>query len=167
MILKSLCNFLILMFLISCAGNSSKNDEFSKQLELEAPETLYDNAMLMFEKKQYEEANKIFINIERIYPLSNEAIQSQIMQGFIDYMLLDYDSGIMKFTKIIKSVSFDASNIFFDKLLLSLTKILIMFRLENSLLSFKEKESDITCIVLFFIIFPYKKNLLLLVQEHF
>ncbi len=102
MILKSLCYLLFLIFLISCSGNSSKNEAFSKQLELENPETLYTNAMIMFEKKQYEEANTIFINIERIYPLSNEAIQSQIMQGFTDYMLLDYDSAIIKFTKIIK-----------------------------------------------------------------
>ena len=55
----------------------------------------------MFDKQQYDQAIVIFENIERIYPLSNEAIQSQIMQGFIDYILLDYDNAILKFSKII------------------------------------------------------------------
>ena len=57
--------------------------------------------MLMFENKEYELATNKFKNIERIYPLSNEAIQSQIMQGFINYILLDYDTAIFQFSRII------------------------------------------------------------------
>ena len=44
----------------------------------------------------------IFENIEKIYPLSNEAIQSQIMSAFIDYARLDYDTAILKFNRLIK-----------------------------------------------------------------
>ena len=58
--------------------------------------------MVLFDNQQYEEAIKIFDNIEKIYPLSNEAIQSQIMLGFIDYILLKYDDSILKFSRIIK-----------------------------------------------------------------
>ena len=57
--------------------------------------------MLMFDNQQYELATDKFKNIERIYPLSNEAIQSQIMQGFINYIILDYDTAIFQFSRII------------------------------------------------------------------
>ena len=40
--------------------------------------------------------------IEKLYPMSNEAIQSQIMSGFIDYGNLNYDDAIYKFSRIIK-----------------------------------------------------------------
>ncbi len=53
--------------------------------------------MLIFDNQQYELAADKFKNIERIYPLSNEAIQSQIMQGFINYINLDYDTAIFQF----------------------------------------------------------------------
>ena len=46
-------------------------------------------------------SSRRFKNIERIYPLSNEAIQSQIMLGFINYILLDYDTAILQFSRII------------------------------------------------------------------
>ncbi|MDC0217151.1 outer membrane protein assembly factor BamD, partial [Pelagibacteraceae bacterium] len=58
-------------------------------------------AMLMFDNQQYDQANEQFKIIERIYPLSNEAIQSQIMLGFINYILLDYDTAILQFSRII------------------------------------------------------------------
>jgi len=102
MILRSVFNLLILIFIICCSSNNNKNNAFSEQVEFSSPESQYTKAMLMFDKQQYDQAIVIFENIERIYPLSNEAIQSQIMQGFIDYILLDYDNAILKFSKIIK-----------------------------------------------------------------
>ena len=99
--LKSLINILILFLLINCSGNNNKsiNNKFT---DFEPPEEQYVNALKLFENQKYEEANLIFKNIERVYPLSKEAIQSQIMQGFADYVLLDYDSAINKFTRVIK-----------------------------------------------------------------
>ncbi len=102
MILKFLLSSFVLFFLVSCSNNSSNDKLFSKETQSELPEIQYSKAMLLFDKKQFDQANEIFEDIERIYPLSNEAIQSQIMQGFIDYILLDYDSGILIFSKIIK-----------------------------------------------------------------
>jgi len=90
-----------MFFLINCSGNNKKDSIHSLDSQLEKPESQYTKAILLFDKTEYEKANEIFKNIERIYPLSNEAIQSQIMQGFIDYLTLDYDSGIIKFSKII------------------------------------------------------------------
>ncbi len=98
--------FLVILFvsfsILNCTGDSSGNNNFSKEFQYESPELQYKNAMIIFQKEQYGEAKKIFQNIERIYPLSNEAIQSQIMLGFTDYVLLDYDAAIIKFSKIIK-----------------------------------------------------------------
>jgi len=101
MILRSVFNLLILIFIICCSSNNNKNNTVLEQSEFSSPESQYTKAMLMFDKQQYDQAIVIFENIERIYPLSNEAIQSQIMQGFIDYILLDYDNAILKFSKII------------------------------------------------------------------
>ncbi len=91
----------ILFFLLSCSTNNVDNSKISNQDKIPSPESKYTEAMIMFDKKQYGQAVEIFKNIERIYPLSNEAIQSQIMQGFTDYIILDYESAIYKFDKII------------------------------------------------------------------
>ena len=100
MILRYVFTFLTFVYLTNCSGNS-KNDELSEQNEFSSPEIQFTQAMLMFDNQQYEIATDKFKNIERIYPLSNEAIQSQIMQGFINYVLLDYDTAIFQFSRII------------------------------------------------------------------
>ena len=101
MILRYILKFIVLLLLINCSDNSDKNTNQLKQKEFASPEIQYSAAMKKFDEKQYAESINIFKNIERIYPLSNEAMQSQIMSGFIDYILLDYDSAILKFSKII------------------------------------------------------------------
>ena len=85
---------------MNCSGNSSKDKLFS-QNEFSSPEIQYAEAMLFFDNQEYELAADKFKNIERIYPLSNEAIQSQIMQGFINYIILDYDTAIFQFSRIL------------------------------------------------------------------
>ncbi len=67
-----------------------------------SPQSAYIKAMQKFDNKNIAESIIIFENIIKIYPLSNESIQSQIMLGFIDYSRLDYESAIIKFTKLIK-----------------------------------------------------------------
>ena len=98
MILRYILKILILIFLINCSGNLDNNT----QKKFESPESQYVVAMSLFNEEKFEEAKKIFKNIEKIYPLSNESIQSQIMLGFIDYIILDYDGAILKYNKIIK-----------------------------------------------------------------
>ena len=100
MILRYVFTFLTFVYFINCSGNLNK-DEISNQDEFSSPEIQFTQAMLMFDNQQYEVASNKFKNIERIYPLSNEAIQSQIMQGFINYILLDYDTAIFQFSRII------------------------------------------------------------------
>jgi outer membrane protein assembly factor BamD len=100
MILRYVFLIIAFTYLINCSGNSNK-DKLSDQDEFSPPEIQFTQAMLMLDNQQYELATSKFKNIERIYPLSNEAIQSQIMQGFINYILLDYDTAIFKFSRII------------------------------------------------------------------
>jgi outer membrane protein assembly factor BamD len=100
MFLRYIIIFSTIVYLTNCSVNSNK-DELSGQDEFSAPEIQFTQAMLMFDNQQYEQATYKFKNLERIYPLSNEAIQSQIMQGFINYILLDYDTAIFQFSRII------------------------------------------------------------------
>jgi outer membrane protein assembly factor BamD len=100
MILRYVFTIVAFIFLINCTGNSTK-DKLSDQIEFSPPETQFAQAMLIFDNQQYEVASEKFKNIERIYPLSNEAIQSQIMQGFINYIILDYDTAIFQFSRVI------------------------------------------------------------------
>ena len=100
MILRYIFILVTLFYLTNCSGNIN-NDKISGQDEFSPPELQYTQAMLMFENQQYDIAVNKFKNIQRIYPLSNEAIQSQIMQGFINYIKLDYDTAIFQFNRII------------------------------------------------------------------
>ena len=99
MILKIILTILLLSFLMGCSNNSKKSGSLE---ESDTPESLYIEGMRNFDNEKYEQAISIFQNIEKIYPLSNEAIQSQIMSGFIDYVTLDYESAIFKLSKLIK-----------------------------------------------------------------
>ena len=103
MILRYVLSIVAFAFLINCSGKPNK-DLISDKEEFNPPEIQYTEAMLMFDNKEYELAADKFKYIERIYPLSNEAIQSQIMQGFINYLLLDYDTAIFQFSRIINKV---------------------------------------------------------------
>tara|TARA_B100000579_G_C22821822_1_gene851055 strand:- start:1209 stop:2021 length:813 start_codon:yes stop_codon:yes gene_type:complete len=97
------CFIIIILFTIIGCSNSSENKNQNSELkEILSAEDLYFNAMNDFDNQKFEQAEINFKKIVRIYPLSNEAIQSQIMSGFIDYINLDYDSAIFKFNKLIK-----------------------------------------------------------------
>ena len=100
MILKRFSLLLCFLAIFNC---SSKDNKVNKSLanNQETADFMYIEAMNKFNSKQLDEANIIFEEIERLYPLSNEAIQSQIMSGFIDYTYLNYDDAIYKFSIII------------------------------------------------------------------
>ena len=102
MFFKNFINLIFLFFIIGCANNSNQQkstleNEVIKNVSV-TPELQYIKAMDYFNNQKIEESVTIFQNITKIYPLSNEAIQSQIMLGFIDYTRMDYDSAIFKFT---------------------------------------------------------------------
>ena len=62
---------------------------------------MYSERLNEFENNNYDLAIEKFNEIDLKFPLSNEAIQSQIMLAFIHYIQLEYDASIIKLEKII------------------------------------------------------------------
>ncbi len=99
MIKKIVC--LILLYIcISCSNNTNSSIDENKNLSSD-PETLYKLAKINFDEQNYELAREKFKEINKLFPLSNEAIQSEIMIAFIDYIKMDYENAIINYTKII------------------------------------------------------------------
>ena len=96
--LKKFFIILTVFFLFSCSGTqNSKNNNQDNQGQ--KPEEMYIIAKNSFDSSNYILANEQFIEITKLYPLSNEAIQSEIMLGFISYLILDYDSATLDLSK--------------------------------------------------------------------
>ena len=89
--------FLFICLIISC----SQNNQNVKNTSSKTPENLYALAMQDLEKENYEKAKVLFDEIEFNFPLSNEAIHSQIMKAFIEYAQMNYDEAIFKLNRII------------------------------------------------------------------
>jgi len=68
---------------------------------LDNPEYLYKVATIELDNQNLDIAKEKFQQIEFKYPLSNEAIQSQIMLAFIEYINMNYEEAIFKFDKVI------------------------------------------------------------------
>ena len=99
MLKKIIITFLAFISLSNCSSNNDKN---KMPENFESAENLYREARAHFDKQEYESAVNIYDEIEKNYPLSNEAIQSQIMNAFVEYISLNYDEAIFKLNKIIK-----------------------------------------------------------------
>ena len=100
MIKKFIC-LILLCLCVSCSNNNTgSNFENNKNL-LGEPENLYKLAKINFDKQKFELAKKQFKEINKLFPLSNEAIQSEIMIAFIDYVQMNYDNAILNYRKII------------------------------------------------------------------
>ena len=100
MILKRFSLLICLLIIFNCSSKDNKLDN-SLVSNQKTADLMYIEAMNKFQSQELDESMIIFEEIERLYPLSNEAIQSQIMSGFIDYSNLNYDSAIYKFSRII------------------------------------------------------------------
>ena len=100
MIKKFICLTLLLVC-ISCSSTDKDTNTLSDEIKLNDPENLYKIAKLTFDQQEYELAKKQFSEIKKLFPLSNEAIQSEIMIAFISYIQMDYDNAILNFKKII------------------------------------------------------------------
>ena len=90
--------FLLISYLTGCSNTAKKTAE---SVITKNPEIVYSEAINEFESENYDLAFEKFHEIELKFPLSNEAIQSQIMMAFIEYINLEYDSAILKLEKII------------------------------------------------------------------
>ena len=100
MIKKFSC-LILLLLCISCSSINRGTNASSDEIILDNPENLYKIAKITFDQQNYELARKQFSEIKKLFPLSNEAIQSEIMIAFISYIQMDYDNAILNFKKII------------------------------------------------------------------
>jgi len=100
MILKRFCILLSFLVIFNCSSSNNQVDK-SQSNNQDTADVMYIYAMEKFNAKKTDEAIIAFDKIEKLYPLSNEAIQAQIMSGFIDYTNLNYDDAVYKFSKII------------------------------------------------------------------
>ena len=93
---------MLLSFCICCSNsNTSLDIDKDKKDLMVKPENLYKSAKLNFDQQNFELARNQFLEIKKLFPLSNEAIQSEIMVAFIDYVQMNYDKSILNFKKII------------------------------------------------------------------
>jgi len=100
--LKTFLYTIILLSITIIASCSKENVKTNTKSNLNVtPEILYIQASKELDKKNNQAAKISFENIIEKFPLTNEAIQSQIMIGFIEYLQLNYDEAIMKFDYII------------------------------------------------------------------
>ena len=58
--------------------------------------------MIELDNKNYDLALEKFKDLELKFPLSSEAVQSQIMSAFIDYVRMNYTEAIFKLNRVIK-----------------------------------------------------------------
>ena len=100
MIKKIIC--LTLFFLcFSCINNNTNSSNDKNNNLLSEPETLYKLAKVNFDKQNLELAKEQFKEVNKLFPLSNEAIQSEIMIAFIYYVQMDYENAILNYKMII------------------------------------------------------------------
>ncbi len=92
--------FFFLTYLLGCSS-LNKKEILNNENNLRSPEVIYIDAMKLFDDKNYLLANEEFVKLQQLYPLSNEAIQAEIMSAFIGYVQMDYEMANLKFNKII------------------------------------------------------------------
>ena len=92
------CIIILLLFVISCSDR-----ETSKlNSKIDTPENIYIEANNYFKNKNYDLSLSKFKELNKLFPLSNEAIQAEIMIGFINYIKMDYEAAHLQFSKIIQ-----------------------------------------------------------------
>ncbi len=101
MIKKLFIWIFILTYLFGCSPKNNLDNE-TLENKIKNPDEIYILAMKLFDQKNFTLADEEFTKLIQLYPLSNEAIQAEIMSGFIAYLQMDYDTSVNKFNKIIK-----------------------------------------------------------------
>ncbi len=94
---------IISILFVNCSSskNQKNNNVDLDENNIAGPEERYILAKNFFDNGNYETASEEFTSLKNLYPLSNEAIQAEIMIGFISYIKMDYDNSINQFKRII------------------------------------------------------------------
>ena len=100
MLQKYLILFYFLIFSFGCSSLGYNEINLSEN-DFKPPNEIYLEAKIYFDEQNYQLAEEKFNEIKKIYPLSNEAIQSEIMIGFIHYLQMDYETAVGHFSRVI------------------------------------------------------------------
>ncbi len=100
MLKNYIISFFIILNLLACNSSVNKTT-FKKNENIDSPEEIYAQATNLFDKNNLEVSMEKFKLLKKLYPLSNEAIQAEVMIGFIYYLEMDYESSIFHFNKLI------------------------------------------------------------------
>ena len=92
--------FSIIHFLYSCSA-SNNNEVNNLEKNITSPEEIYIKSMEYFNQNNFVLADQEFKKLKQLFPLSNEAIQAEVMIGFIEYAKMNYEEAIYQFKKII------------------------------------------------------------------
>ena len=96
-------NYIILIaisiIILNCSDRNNLNSQNNSTIK--NPEQIYIEAKNLFDSENIELAEEKFLEVKKLYPLSNEAIQAEVMIGFINYLKMDYESSIVQFNRII------------------------------------------------------------------
>ena len=92
---------IIFSFVIHGCAKNQNIKEVETNIIKENPEIMYQVAMKDLQDEKYDLALKKFKDLNFKFPLSNEAVKSQMMMGFIEYINLNYDEAIFIFDQLI------------------------------------------------------------------
>ena len=92
---------MLLYLCFGCSNNTANSNIDDDKNILNEPKNLYKLAKFNFDQQNFEISRNQFIEVKKLFPLSNEAIQSEIMIAFIDYVQMDYDSAILNYNRVI------------------------------------------------------------------
>ena len=87
------------IFLISCSSTKKTTtiNSYNK-----SDVSLYREGMRLLKSKKFEKAVEIFTELEIVHPYSRFSSKSQLMAGFAQYMLNEYEEAILTLSKFIE-----------------------------------------------------------------
>ncbi|MDG4575639.1 MAG: outer membrane protein assembly factor BamD [Defluviicoccus sp.] len=88
----------VAVLLVVTACSSTKEPEYADR----PVDDLYNDAMDNMDKKQYEQAAKLFDEVERQHPYSTWAVRSQVMAAFAHYQANEYDDCVLSADRFIE-----------------------------------------------------------------
>ncbi len=97
--IRKLTIYITLLYLcINCSSPDNNKEIYN---DIQSPEEIYISGKRNFDSQNFILAREKFNELKKLYPLSKETIQAEIMIGFISYVQMEYDDSILQFDKII------------------------------------------------------------------
>ncbi len=94
---------LVLLVAVGCFGLAGCSSDPAKELEKERPvEELYTQATAALDEERYQEATRLFEEVERQHPYSQWATRAELMAAYASYKDLRYDEAILALERFIE-----------------------------------------------------------------